>query len=119
MPCTISRDSTGVLCARISGTMSVADLRRLQDAGLDVIKQGVKLRLLVLLEDFRGWERSGDWATAGLLPEQDRDIQKIAIVGDEQWRDQACAFVARGLRSFEIEYFASSARAEAGRWLQI
>jgi len=98
--------------------MSVADLRKLQDAGLDVIKQGVKVRLLVLLEAFQGWEHSGDWATAGLLPDQDRGIHRIAIVGDEQWRDRACAFVARGLRPFAIEYFAPSDRAGAETWVQ-
>jgi hypothetical protein len=107
-----------VVRIRISGVMRVADLRMLQASGLELIRQGNKLRLLILLEDFQGWEQSGDWANTGFLPDQDRGLQKIAFVGDEQWRDQACAFVAQGLRPFAIEYFASSARAEAERWLQ-
>jgi hypothetical protein len=107
-----------VVRIRISGIMRVADLRKLQTSGLELIRQGNKLRLLVLLEDFQGWEQSGDWADTGFMPDQDRGIHKIAIVGDEQWRDQTCAFVAQGLRPFAIEYFALSAQAEAERWLQ-
>jgi len=103
---------------RISGQMSVTDLRRLQSAGMELIRQGRKLRVLVLLEDFQGWEHSGDWDATGFLSDQERGMQKIAIVGDEQWRDQTCAFVAKGLRPFAIEYFASAARTEAEDWVQ-
>ena len=118
MACEIIKTEGDLVRIRISGIMRVADLRTLQASGLELIRQGNKLRLLVLLENFEGWEQSGDWANTGFLPDQDRGIHKIAIVGDEQWRDQACAFVAQGLRPFAIEYFASSAQAEAERWLQ-
>ena len=118
MACEIIKTNGDLVHIRISGIMRVADLRTLQASGLELIRQGNKLRLLVLLENFEGWEQSGDWADTGFLPDQDRGIHRIAIVGDEQWRDQTCAFVAQGLRPFAIEYFASSAQAEAERWLQ-
>lgn len=118
MACEIIKTNNDLVRIRISGIMRVADLRNLQATGMDLIRKGHKLRLLVLLENFQGWEQSGAWADTGFLPDQDRGIQKIAFVGDEKWRDQACAFVAQGLRPFAIEYFASSAQAEAERWLQ-
>lgn len=103
---------------RISGVMCVADLLTLQEASLKLIRQGSTIRVLVMLENFQGWEQSSAWEQTAFMPDQDRQMQKMAIVGDEQWRDQACAFVAKGLRSFEIEYFLPSEFAEAERWLQ-
>lgn len=44
-------------------------------------------------------------------------IEKIAIVGDEQWRDDAYAFTATGLRPTLIEFFAPSRLDAARAWL--
>jgi hypothetical protein len=71
-----------------------------------------------MLENFQGWEPSHAWETTGFMLDRDRQIQKMAFVGVEKWRDQTCAFVAKGLRKFEIEYFLPSESAEAERWLQ-
>jgi hypothetical protein len=32
------------------------------------------------------------------LTEHDKDIAKIAVVGDEKWRDEVYAFLAKGFR---------------------
>ena len=82
------------------------------------MNRGHGLRLLIMLENFQGWEQTSAWEQTAFMPDQDRQMQKMAIVGDAQWRDQACAFVAKGLRSFEIEYFLPSECAEAESWLK-
>jgi len=52
MACEIIRTDGAVVYARISGVMRIADLQALQSAGMDVLKQGIKARLLVTLQDF-------------------------------------------------------------------
>ena len=47
----------------------------------------------------------------------DDDIERMAIVGDEQWRDLTLLFTSQGLRPFPIEYFAPGRLAEARAWL--
>ena len=49
--------------------------------------------------------------------EQGRDVEKMAIVGDEKWRDDALAFTAKGFCPTAIELFAASRISEARMWL--
>jgi hypothetical protein len=52
------------------------------------------------------------------LTEHDQDIAKIAVVGDEQWRDPVCAFLARGFRQAEVEFFLPTELTKARDWLE-
>jgi hypothetical protein len=45
----------------------------------------------------------------------DDDFANMAIVGDEWWSDRAYAFVGKGLRATEIEFFPYSSLKEAER----
>lgn len=106
-----------VLYAKISGVMKLADQESMQTAGLGVIAQGRKVRLFVTLENFQGWEKGADWGDVGFLMAHGNDIAKIAIVGDERWKEQVFAFVGKGFRHTEIEFFPSSSLKEAENWI--
>jgi hypothetical protein len=41
----------------------------------------------------------------------------MAIVGDEQWRDETLVFTGKGFRPTAIDFFPTSRAAEARRWL--
>lgn len=117
MACEIMRTDGAVICARISGVMKLTDLQTLQLAGMDVIRQGSKPRLLVMLENFQGWEKGADWGDVGFQIAHGNDIDKIALVGDEKWKDNVFAFVGKGLRTTKIEFFTHSALKEADIWI--
>ncbi len=119
MACEITQAGEDVVRIRISGQMCVADLRRVHETCIALMNKGGILKLLIMFENFQGWEHSSAWEQTDFMPDQGGQIRKLAFVGDEQWREKACAFVGKGLRTFEIEYFLSSALAEAERWLQI
>lgn len=118
MACEVFRTDGTVVYAGISGVMRLADLQTLQSAGMDVIRQGVKARLLVTLENFQGWEKGADWGDMDFQIDHGKDISKIALVGDERWKDDAFAFLGKGLRSTEIEFFASAAAKDAESWIR-
>ena len=52
----------------------------------------------VLAEEFSGWGKEGDWGDLTFMHEYDLYIGKIAIVGDEKWKDQILMFLGAGRR---------------------
>lgn len=106
-----------VLTIRISGVMKLSDQQSLQTAGAEWMRKGRKLRLLIALVDFKGWEKGVDWGDVGFLMSHGDDIAKMAFVGDERWRDQVFAFVGKGFRKTEIEFFSASSMQEAENWV--
>ncbi len=108
-----------VICVRLSGVIHMAEQRAIQDLASELIEQGRKVRLLAVTEDFRGWDKDDDWSDIGFLLEHGDDIVKMAIVGDEQWRDDAFLFVGKGLRATEIEFFPKASLKEAEAWVRV
>jgi SpoIIAA-like len=79
------------------------------------VREG-KVRALVIL-GFEAWERHEDWGDVSFMMEEGQQIEKMAIVGDEKWRDDALAFTAKGFRPTAIEFFPSSRLNEAHTWV--
>lgn len=113
----IIRIEGAVLYVRVSGVMKLADQEALQKAGIGLIAEGRKVRLHVTLDEFQGWEKGVDWGDVDFLMAHGNDIAKIAIVGDERWKDQILVFVGKGLRTTEIEFFPPSSAKEAEAWI--
>jgi len=107
----------GIVTARITGKLTQPALAALQTATGDILQKQGKARLLVLVENFEGWQRGGDWGDLSFQIEHDAQIEKMAIVGDKKWEDLALIFAAKGLRKFPIEYFEPAAIAQARAWL--
>jgi hypothetical protein len=105
------------LTARVSGKLTQPELAALQDAAGDILKKHGKTRLLILTDNFEGWERGGDWGDLSFSIEHDKHIEKMAIVGETKWEDLALLFTSKGLRPFPIEYFVPGDIAKARAWL--
>jgi hypothetical protein len=113
----ITRIDDEVLHVRISGVMKLVDQYSMQAAGMELIGEGRKVRLLVTLLEFQGWEKGVDWSDVGFLMAHGDDIAKMAIVGDERWKDLVFAFVGKGFRNTDIKFFDSSSQKEAEIWI--
>ena len=90
----------------------------MQTAVVETIKRVGKIRILVILEDFQGQEQGADWGDITFAMEHDDDIEKIAIVGDEKWKDLVFAFTGKPFRRAAIEYFNSSHLEKARAWIE-
>ena len=117
MPFTIIDSSGPVVSVKISGELSVAEVGQIQALTLEAIKRGGKIKGLGILEDFRGWKREAGWGDVTFLSQHDKDIAKIAVVGDEKWKDPIYAFLAKGFRQAAVEYFLPADLAKARAWL--
>lgn len=109
--------NAGIVTTRVSGTLTQAALSGMQKAVAEVIRRQGKVRILVLAEQFAGWERGGAWNDFSFQAQYDPSIEKMAIVGDQRWEDLALIFTAKDLRRFPIEYFAPDELDKARAWL--
>jgi len=112
-------DATGpVISAKISGDLSKAEVSQVQAAALKAIQRWSKISALFVLENFQGWKKEDDWGDIRFLTAHDKDIVKIAVVGDEEWRDLIYAFLAKGFRQTQVEYFLPGDLEKARGWLE-
>ena len=83
-----------------------------------IIQKVGQIKILVLLKDFEGWEKTEGWEDTSVSDRIDPYISKFAIVGDEKWRDMVTLFTLKGLRPVPIEYFGADCENDARQWLE-
>lgn len=110
--------SDNLLTMKISGKLSESQLRDVQTRSALLIRQHGAVRILVLAEDFQGWESKGDWGDLWFQVENDQYIARLAMVGEKKWEELSLVFTAKGMRPFPIEYFAPNEEAQARAWLE-
>ena len=108
-------EDQNLLIVRIGGVLHRAELATSQLAAAKIIRATGKVSALIVLDGFEGWEAKDQWGDVRFLFEHDSDIEKIAIVGEELWREEVLMFAGAGLRSTPVRYFHDSGRARA--WL--
>ena len=117
MPVEIIDAAGKLLQIRIRGMLKKADYDRIIQIAKEAIAREGKIRALIILEVFQGWEQHEVWGDVSFMMEEGQHIEKMAIVGDEKWRDDALAFTAKGFRPTAIEFFGTSRLNEARTWL--
>lgn len=117
MAFTITDASGPIISAKISGELGKSEVTQIQSAAVNAMRRFGKISALFVLDNFRGWKREPDWGDVTFMTEHDQEITKIAVVGEEQWRDLVFAFLAKGFRQAEVEYFLPGDLAKARAWL--
>ena len=114
---TIEHHHAGYLVCRASGKLSKADY----DAAVPEIENALSLgdgptRILIVLEDFRGWDIPGLWEELKFDVKHGQDFGRIAVVGDsrlEEWGTR----LSRPFFGAEVRYFDLDDVEEARAWL--
>lgn len=114
---TIEHHPDDYLVLRASGKLTKADY----DAGVPELENAMRLRegpvrLLILLEDFRGWDIGALWADLRFDAQHHADFERIAIVGDKRWQEWGTAF-SKPFFGPKMRYFGQEQRPEAEAWL--
>jgi hypothetical protein len=117
MPVEIIDASGKLLQLKVRGMLKKTDHERLIQIAKEAIAREGKIKALIVVEDFQGWERHEAWGDVSFMMEEGQHIEKMAIIGDEKWRDDALAFTAKGFRPTAIEFFPVSRLNEARTWL--
>jgi hypothetical protein len=101
----------------IRGTLKRDDLAGFEKEIASRIDAGERPRVLVLLDNFSGWQQGDDWDNFDFMFSYGDKIAKIAIVGAGAREAEVKAFTGAGLRPTPVK-FHSAEEAEAARaWL--
>jgi hypothetical protein len=119
MAMSIDRGADDVLTVKVSGRLTVAEWRAVQEAAAGWIGESDdSISMLVIVENFSGWDRSEQWNDMSFQSRFDRQIDRLAIIGEKKWEDLVLMFVGKGLRRIEIEYFPPAEIERAKAWLK-
>ena len=119
MPVEIIDASGKLLQIKIRGVLNKTDYDRIIQTAKEAIAREGQIRALYILDGFEGWARRSDWGDVSFMMDQGQHVEKMAIVGDEKWRDDTLAFTAKGFRPTAIEFFPASRMNEARTWLAV
>ena len=114
---TIEHDRDNYLVCRVSGRLTEADYEAaVPELENELLLRGEPLRLMIVLEDFRGWDIAALWEDLKFDIQHSSDFGRIAVLGDsklEEWGTH----LAKPFLGSEMRYFDLEDRAAARAWL--
>jgi len=117
MGATIQQEKGNLRILRITGLLRKSEL----DAALAIEANewgpATRVRVLVIAEDFKGWEQGADWGDMTFFATYGDRIDKIAIVADSKWETEIQAFAGAGFRRAPVKFFSTNQLALARAWL--
>ncbi len=117
MSVTIERGEGDLRMMRIRGLLKKSELDTVLAAEASRWKSTTHVKVLVILEDFKGWERGVDWGETTFFETHGDQINKIALVADPKWEAELLAFVGAGFRRAPVKFFSANQFALAWAWL--
>ena len=116
MSVTFTKESEHLFVVHIKGTLAFEDLKEVENEARAEIDRSQKVKLLILVEQFAGWGREGDWGDLTFMHEYDLHIERIAVVTNAKWMDEVLMFLGAGRRHASVESFHNEE--DARDWLQ-
>ncbi len=116
---TLKRENDNIYVIRIGGLLNketVSNIEAVARRDIDSGARDLKM-LLVLQDDFLGWQRTGNWDDVDFFSQYGDHIVKIAVVGDAQWEAQVLVFLGAGSRKGEVRFFHKGNESDARSWL--
>jgi hypothetical protein len=117
MPIELQHERDNIFRIELTAKLRQAEFERCQEQILHEVSRLGPVRLLFVLHGFEGWDPQDKWNDLSFFVRHGDSIARIAIVGDERWRDLALMFAAADLRRAPVEYFGTSDLVKAQAWL--
>ncbi len=105
-----------VLSLRATEYLTEEDLDRFFDAAEEKQRKYGKARVLLQLQEFRGWAPGASGDTSDSRQTQRDNIERLAIVGDTGW-EEWLARIYKLLLSAKVEHFPGSELEVASQWI--
>jgi hypothetical protein len=110
-----SQDSE-IVEVQLTGTLTDNDFRNLEPAFERIVNEHGKLRVLLRMLDFHGWDGHALWDELKFDAKHLGEIERLAVVGDRQWEKYLTTF-GSVLTSAEVRYFDRDEAPQARAWL--
>ena len=106
-----------VLCVRASGKLGHEDFTKLFSLIDAAAAGGGKIRLLIELHDFHGWDLHGLWDDFQFHTAHCSAVERIAYVGDKAWQRWVVG-AAKVFPGAAVRYFDAAPTDAAWEWLR-
>jgi hypothetical protein len=117
VPATIRSEGGNRYRVDVSGTLRKSEMEKAQATLVQEIARVGKVRMLFVLDQFKGWEKGPDWGDMRFYDTYGQHIERIAIVAEERWRDDALMFALADLRKAPTRFFLPTEIDRARAWL--
>jgi len=119
MPITLNQnEGSNVLEVGVSGKLTHEDYEHFVPMVEQMVKEHGKIRVLLDMVDFHGWEAAAVWDDTKFTFKHFSDISRIAMVGDKKW-EKAMSAICGPFTSAEVRYFDWHELNEARDWLEV
>jgi hypothetical protein len=105
-----------ILEVNLHGKLGRRDFDRLVPDTERLIRQYGKIRILVTLREFHGWNLGALWDEIKWEAKHFNDVERIAIVGDESWH-RFMAGLCKPFTTASVRFFKLDQLDNAHRWL--
>lgn len=109
--------NAGIVRVKASGTVTKADMQAFVPEFDRIAGSSGPVRMLIELDDFTGWDAGGLWEDIKFDVSRQRDLARVAIVGDKVWQLWG-TWLSKPFFLPEIRYFDRSEAAQAETWLK-
>ena len=109
-------DEGKVLAIQVSGKLTKADYVFFGPEVDRLIDRNGKLRVLLNLAGFQGWEAGALWEDFKFDLKHFADIERIAMIGETRWEHGMASF-CKPFTMATIRYFDHSDAGKARQWL--
>jgi hypothetical protein len=119
MAVTFQQENDTLVVMHVSGLLKKSELDATQAAAAKQLaaKGTVSVKVLIIVENFQGWEGGADWGDMSFYAEHGDKMKKIAIVGDPKREADWMMFMGAGIRPSPIKFFPLGQDAQARAWL--
>lgn len=111
----IPSDGENLLAIHLSGTLHKDDYRQFVPEVERAIRDKGKVRMLVEMSEFHGWDAGALWEDVKFDARHFRDIARLAIVGDSKWEKWMAAF-CKPFTTAKVKYFPKGQESDARAW---
>jgi SpoIIAA-like len=115
---TLQEDAGGkILSLKINGKLTKEDYQQFVPKVEDLIKTNGKIRILMEMTGFHGWEMGALWEDIKFDVKHFRDIERLAMIGDSKW-EAGMAVFCKPFTTAKIKYFDVAQASDAGTWIR-
>lgn len=105
-----------ILEVDLHGKLTRADFEKLGPTIENLIRQRVKISILLTMHDFQGWTAGAFWEDIKWEAKHFNDITRLAIVGEQDWHKWMTTF-CNAFTTAEVRYFTFAQLDAAYEWL--
>jgi len=105
-----------ILSIDLSGKLTKEDYQVFVPEFEKLIKKHGKLRVLITMDDFHGWEMAALWEDLKVDFKHWNDIERIAMVGDKAWQE-GMSYFCKPFTTASVRYFGHHESERARQWI--